>query len=105
MGRPQVVLVAKKSSPQAPAPSEEKFMRFERARIIGARALQIAMGAPIILNIEHGFLDPVSLAEREYREGLVPITVIRPAGGAPRRKKPEITVTPKFLRRNAGGAS
>lgn len=78
-------------------------MRFERARIVGARALQIAMGAPVILDIERGFLDPVSIAEREYREGLVPITVIRPAGGAPQRKKPRITVTPKFLRRGAGG--
>ena len=74
-------------------------MRFERARIIGARALQIAMGAPVILDIERGFLDPVSLAEREYKEGLVPITVIRPHQGAPRRKKPGITVQPKFLRR------
>ncbi|MEE9164167.1 MAG: DNA-directed RNA polymerase subunit K, partial [Thermoplasmata archaeon] len=27
------------------------FTRFERARIIGARALQIAMGAPVILAI------------------------------------------------------
>lgn len=94
--------MAKKSSSPAAAGPEEKFMRFERARIIGARALQVAMGAPIILNIEQGFLDPVSIAEREYREGLIPITVIRPAGGAPRRKRPEITVTPKFLRRGAG---
>ena len=73
-------------------------MRFERARIIGARALQIAMGAPVILNIESGFLDPVSLAEREYRDNLIPITVIRPERSAPRRKKPAITVQPKFLR-------
>ena len=77
-------------------------MRFERARIIGARALQIAMGAPVILDIERGFLDPVSIAEREYKAGLVPITVIRPAGGAPRRKRPGITVQPKFLRKNVG---
>ena len=80
---------------------EDKFMRFERARIIGARALQIAMGAPVILNIEKGFLDPVSLAEREFREGLIPITVIRPDHSSPRRKKPGITVTPRFLRKPA----
>lgn len=80
----------------------EKFMRFERARIVGARALQIAMGAPVILNIETGFLDPVALAEREFNEGLIPITVIRPAQGAPRRKKPGITVTPKFMRKIGG---
>ena len=53
-----------------------------RARLGRARALQIAMGAPVILDIEQGFLDPVSIAEREYKDGLVPITVIRPAGGA-----------------------
>ena len=75
-------------------------MRFERARIIGARALQIAMGAPVILNIERGFLDPVALAEREFKDGLIPITVIRPTSGTPRRKKPGITVQPKFLRKN-----
>ena len=94
--------MAKKSSPSAPAAPEEKFMRFERARIVGARALQIAMGAPVILDIERGFLDPVSIAEREFKLGLIPITVIRPAGGAPRRKKPGITVQPKFLRKGAG---
>ena len=76
-------------------------MRFERARIIGARALQIAMGAPIILNLERGFLDPVSIAEREFRDGLIPITVIRPDSAAPRRKKAEITVRPKFMRKLA----
>ena len=89
--------MAAKKSPSA-APQEEKFMRFERARIIGARALQIAMGAPVILDIEKGFLDPVSIAEREFREGLIPITVIRPDNSTPRRKRPEITVTPKFMR-------
>ena len=77
-------------------------MRFERARIVGARALQIAMGAPIILDVDKGFLDPVSIAEKEYKLGLIPITVIRPAGGAPRRKRPGITVQPKFLRKGAG---
>ena len=94
--------MAKKSSSTPSAAPEEKFMRFERARIVGARALQIAMGAPVILDIERGFLDPVSIAEKEYKLGLVPITVIRPAGGAPRRKRPGITVQPKFLRRGAG---
>jgi DNA-directed RNA polymerase subunit K len=76
-------------------------MRFERARIIGARALQIAMGAPVILDVERGYLDPVALAEREFKEGLIPITVIRPDRSSPRRKKPGITVTPKFLRKPA----
>jgi DNA-directed RNA polymerase subunit K len=92
--------MASKKASTAPA-QEEKFMRFERARIVGARALQIAMGAPIILDIQSGFIDPVSIAEREFQNGLVPITVIRPEHAAPRRKKPEITVQPKFMRKGA----
>ena len=93
-------LLAKKSSVEdLPPKQEDKFMRFERARIIGARALQIAMGAPIILTMDKGFIDPVGIAEREYAENLVPITVIRPDNMTPRRKKPGITVQPKFMRR------
>lgn len=103
MGRTLGVLMAKKSpTPPSPAASparKDSFMRFEKARIIGARALQIAMGAPVVLDVERGFLDPVSLSEREYAENLVPITVIRPEHAAPRRKKPTITVQPKFMRR------
>lgn len=92
--------MAKKTpSPGSPSSPEEKFMRFERARIIGARALQIAMGAPVILDVDRGFLDPVALAEREFKDGLIPITVIRPDHSTPRRKKPGITVQPRFMRK------
>ena len=95
------MLLAKKTAAAKESAPEEKFMRFERARIVGARALQIAMGAPIILNIEKGFVDPVAIAEREFKESLVPITVIRPDHATPRRKKPGITVQPKFMRKQA----
>ena len=56
------------------------FTRFERARIVGARALQIGLGAPILVKVGSAkeALDPVSLAEREFEEGVVPITVLRP---------------------------
>lgn len=53
------------------------FTRFERARIIGARALQIAMGAPVILAIPPELVDPVDIAELEFEKGLIPITVRR----------------------------
>ncbi len=53
------------------------FTRFERARIIGARALQIAMGAPVILAIPPDLVDPVDIAELEFEKGLIPITVRR----------------------------
>jgi DNA-directed RNA polymerase subunit K len=54
-----------------------KYTRFERARIIGARALQIDMGAPVIINLPKGEIDPIRLAELEFDKGIIPITVKR----------------------------
>lgn len=54
-----------------------KYTRFERARIIGARALQIDMGAPVIINLPKGEIDPIRLAEVEFEKGVIPITVKR----------------------------
>jgi DNA-directed RNA polymerase subunit K len=57
-----------------------KVTRFERARIIGARALQIGSGAPILIPVTaQEAIDPVGVAEREYDEGVIPITVLREA--------------------------
>ena len=54
------------------------YTRFEKARIIGARALQLSMGAPTILaDIPKDLIDPVEIAMREYDEGAIPITVKR----------------------------
>ncbi len=51
------------------------YTRFESTRIISARALQIAMGAPLLIPAKANELDPISLAKREFEQGLVPITV------------------------------
>jgi len=51
--------------------------RFEKARIIGARALQIAMGAPILLDDAVGVVDPMTISMREFERGHIPITVKR----------------------------
>ncbi len=53
------------------------YTRFERARIIGARALQIAMGAPILIDTPPGMVDPVDIAEVEFEKAVIPITVRR----------------------------
>lgn len=54
-----------------------KFTRFEKARIIGARALQISMGAPTILKIPKEIISPIDIAMHEFKEGAIPITVKR----------------------------
>ncbi len=52
-----------------------KYTKYEKARIIGARALQIAMGAPVLIETEE--LDPTVIAIEEFEKGVVPITVRR----------------------------
>ncbi|MBE0518542.1 MAG: DNA-directed RNA polymerase subunit K [Thermoplasmata archaeon] len=55
-----------------------RFTRFERARIIGARALQISMGAPVLMDIgDDSIIDPIEIAIREYDMKVIPMTVKR----------------------------
>lgn len=63
--------------------------RFEYARILGARALQISMGAPVLVesedpstleipeNAEKEQGDPLLISEREIKQALLPILVRR----------------------------
>jgi len=53
-----------------------KLTRFERARIIGARALQISMGAPLLIETE-GLTDPIDIALKELDERILPMTIRR----------------------------
>lgn len=53
-----------------------KHTRFEKARIIGARALQINMGAPPLVKKKKNVSNAVELAEVEYDRGLIPINTI-----------------------------
>lgn len=57
-----------------------KYTRFEKARILGARALQISMGAPVLMDLPEDVTDPVVIAELEFKEGIIPVTVRRSEG-------------------------
>lgn len=63
------------------------YTRFERARIIGARALQITMGAPILINVLKENIDPIKIATVEFEKGVIPITVMRDDKIIPRGAK------------------
>jgi DNA-directed RNA polymerase subunit K len=54
-----------------------KYTRFEKARIIGARALQITMGAPVLIKVSKEVIDPVKIALMEFDNGVLPISVLR----------------------------
>ena len=55
----------------------KKLTRFERARIVGARALQISMGAPVLLDLSEGLMSPIQIGELELQEGILPISIRR----------------------------
>lgn len=54
-----------------------KYTRFERARIIGARALQISLGAPLLVDVSPDVIDPIEIAIVEFEKGVIPMTVKR----------------------------
>ncbi len=58
---------------------EEKYTKYEKARIIGARALELAYGAPPLVKIPEGTEDPIKVAELEFDSFAIPITIIRHA--------------------------
>ena len=62
---------------------EVSYTKYERARMLGARALQISMGAPFMVPLEEAYLvrikyNPVEIAKLEFEAGAIPMTVKRP---------------------------
>ena len=59
------------------------YTKYEKARIIGARALQLAMGAPLLVDLKKEDYERISyssieLAKIEFDNGILPITIKRP---------------------------
>ena len=61
---------------------KEKLTKYEKARIIGSRALQIASGAPFLVELKKKALEklrysPIEIAKLELEKGVIPIAIIR----------------------------
>ncbi len=54
---------------------DDMLTRFEVARILGARALQISLGAPILAKTESK--DSLAIAKEEFKQAVLPITIKR----------------------------
>ena len=52
-----------------------KDTRFEKARLIGSRALQISMGAKPLVDFDVNE-DSIKIAIREYEEGVLPLNAV-----------------------------
>ena len=60
-----------------------QYTKYEKARLIGARALQISMGAPFLIKLEKKDLEqlkynPVKIATMEFDKDILPISIKRP---------------------------
>ncbi len=70
----------------------EDFSKYEKARILGARALQIAMNAPLLIKINKEDLekinyDSLKIAEIELNSNILPISIKKPF---PKRKEDKL---------------
>ena len=59
------------------------YTKYEIARLIGSRALQISMGAPFLVKLDEKDLEkigynPIEIAKLELEKDVLPITVKRP---------------------------
>ena len=71
---------------------KQDFTKYEKARILGARALQIAMNAPLLIKIEKDDLekihyDSLKIAEIELNSNILPISIHKPF---PEKKEEEL---------------
>jgi len=55
--------------------AQQRYSRYEKARIIGARALQVSYGAPVLVETDQ--TEPILIAAEEYDAGVLPFTVRR----------------------------
>ncbi len=78
--------MAAKAKEEPQQEQQISYTKFEKARMIGSRALQLSMGAPFLLKLAPEDLqklnyDCIEIALMEFNEGILPITVKRPKVG------------------------
>ncbi|CAO3627633.1 unnamed protein product [Mucor fragilis] len=81
MGEQDNVMILEKGNEAVPTESKVKqttpyMTRYERARILGTRALQISLNAPVMVELD-GESDALVIAMKELREKKVPLIVRR----------------------------
>lgn len=64
------------------AEEKQDYTKFERARILGSRAMQLNMGAPFLLKLSEKDLqelhfNPLDIAKKEFEAGVIPISIKR----------------------------
>lgn len=55
----------------------KEYTRFEKARVIGARAIQIELGAPVLIDVPEKMTNPIDIANLEFENDAIPMTIVR----------------------------
>jgi DNA-directed RNA polymerase subunit K len=55
----------------------EALNKYEKARILGARGLQISLGAPVLVDVPKSVGEPLEIAQIELEKDAIPIVVKR----------------------------
>ena len=58
-------------------PGPPTLTRFEKARIMGARALQLSLGAPVFIEIPKNTVTSLEIAMEELKQRVIPIVIKR----------------------------
>ncbi len=64
--------------------------KYEKARMIGSRALQLSLGAPSTIKLSEKELEdirynPLEIAKKEFEQGKIPLKITRPLPGVQKR--------------------
>ncbi len=59
-----------------------RLTKYEFARLVGARYLQIALGAPVLIKVPPGVTSAFEIAKMEILSGAVPFVIRRRVEGA-----------------------
>ena len=101
-GGSEILMKDPKTGPKR-IPDEERttpaFMtKYEKARIIGTRALQISKNAPVLVDLGKDDIDPILIAEKELAEKKIPFVIRRylPDGSYEDWKTCELNIINRF---------
>ncbi|KAG0229360.1 DNA-directed RNA polymerases I II and III subunit RPABC2 [Actinomortierella wolfii] len=73
---PEVNKTAPKAVPKEERTTTPYMTKYERARILGARALQLSMNAPVLVDLE-GETDALEIAMKELNQKKIPLIIRR----------------------------
>ncbi len=56
-------------------PNGKYRSRYEKTRILSARSLQIAQGSPVLVKVPKKMVEPLRVAQEEWKRDVIPIDI------------------------------